>query len=154
MKIWDSVYICHWIPVWKIWMVPKVSQLVPRVRNPVHTHGSSHFLTCKLLSQRHFLVQKSSWDCDSNNFFLWKNRKRKIICSIQASSEIKTKKTSNDIIAGNGRVLQFYLFIVWLYLLKKIYICTLSSFCSNIDSKSSNNTYLTNLLQNWTLGKP
>ena len=29
--------------------------------------------------------------------------------------------TSNDIIAGNGRVLNFYLFIVWLYLFKKIY---------------------------------
>ena len=31
------------------------------------------------------------------------------------------KITSNDIIAGNGRVLKFYLFIVWLYLFKKIY---------------------------------
>ena len=27
--------------------------------------------------------------------------------------------TSNDIIAGNGRVLKLYLFIVWLYLFKK-----------------------------------
>ena len=29
------------------------------------------------------------------------------------------KITSNDIIAGNGRVLKFYLFIVWLYFLIK-----------------------------------
>ena len=28
-------------------------------------------------------------------------------------------ETSNDIIAGNGRVLKFDLFIVWLYLFKK-----------------------------------
>ena len=27
-------------------------------------------------------------------------------------------KTSNDIIVGNGRVLKFYLFILWLYLFK------------------------------------
>ena len=31
----------------------------------------------------------------------------------------KMKKTSNDIVAGNGRVLKLNLFIVWLYLLKK-----------------------------------
>ena len=31
----------------------------------------------------------------------------------------KTVVTSNDIIAGNDRVLKFYLFIVWLYLFKK-----------------------------------
>ena len=31
----------------------------------------------------------------------------------------KTTQTSNDIIAGNGRVLKFYFFIVWFYLFKK-----------------------------------
>ena len=31
------------------------------------------------------------------------------------------EKTSNEIIARNGRVLKFYLFIAWFYLFKKIY---------------------------------
>ena len=34
---------------------------------------------------------------------------------------VKKKKTSNDIIAGNGRILKVYIFIVQLYLCKKIY---------------------------------
>ena len=36
------------------------------------------------------------------------------------TQENNTGKTSNDIIAGNGRVLKFHLFIVWLYLFRKI----------------------------------
>ena len=32
----------------------------------------------------------------------------------------RNKRKSNDIIAGNGRVLKFKLFILWLYLFKKI----------------------------------
>ena len=34
---------------------------------------------------------------------------------------LRLKKTSNDIIAGNGRVLKAYMFIVGSYLFKKIF---------------------------------
>ena len=45
---------------------------------------------------------------------------------IELKSEIM-ERTSNDIIAGNGRVLKAYKFIVWLYLLKKyLYDCDLT----------------------------
>ena len=37
-----------------------------------------------------------------------------------ANIQASTCWTSNDIIAGNGRVLKVYMFIVWLYLFKKI----------------------------------
>ena len=40
---------------------------------------------------------------------------------------INREETSNDIIAGNGRDLKLYLFIVWLYLLKK-YIFNVNDF--------------------------
>ena len=43
-------------------------------------------------------------------------------CEIYSFRKKKKVRTSNDIIAGNGRVLKFYLFIVWLYLFNKIFL--------------------------------
>ena len=45
------------------------------------------------------------------------------------------EQTSNDTIAGNGRVLKFYVFIVWLYLFLKIYKKSITHYLQNSWSK-------------------
>ena len=58
------------------------------------------------------------------NFIIIGHQNLKIVNNIQSSRLKILNRTSNDIIAGNGRILKDYMFIVWLYLLKNIRINT------------------------------
>ena len=53
------------------------------------------------------------------NFIIIGHQNLKIVNNIQSSRLKILNRTSNDIIAGNGRILKDYMFIVWLYLFKK-----------------------------------